>query len=540
MQRRIFTHRSINLLAKRSINLWYVLIDLSLTFFFAPINKEKKSDSLLEKKTHTKLKRKKNNNRNISDKIIMSNKRPLSPESTNGLSNDNQIRSLKRLKLHSIIEELRNEEANLVLLKKLRASQQITTRTNNNSTTTNGFHPTTTSVAAARVPAPTTTTKPTSAPIPPSIKQPVQQPLSSAIRKPINPPLTTKIPTALPGKTSSSTTHSLEERKAQAKKTLRNQLERDLLNIPAPKPSIQDISFIPNPASLEFQPYIGLEDVVQCLFELQTERQRLPQRFTDRAQIDEPFICDHCGTDYTIRWWKQFNQTEQINVLCDRCKKQVTRRTLKSEHSALLKNVFVSAMEQEKEIEKTFQTLIKQQQQKAASRTSTPSVPAKPITNNRPILPPAPPATLPQIPSLLSFHTNHQKPKHKTPIPSAHNFATKLSQQSAPPSMNAARKSNTVVPSSHHRPPMPAHQQQQQYRSTSALPHSTKTNPMIKPPKTTATRQQPALGMIPPRPMFPSTGAMLPSSNHHPSLTSSGNVRPTATKRRTLPPINMK
>jgi hypothetical protein len=482
----------------------------------------------------------------------MSNKRPFSPESNNSLINDNNTRSLKRLKLHSIIQELRNEEANLVILKKLRACQQLAaTRTNNTSTTTpttttttttittNGFHPT-----ATRIP----TNKPTT-PIPPSIKS-LQQPLPSATRKPtnsINPPLTTKIPTPLPPKTSatnSSTIYSLEERKNQAKKALRTQLERDLLNIPSPKPLLQDISFIPNPNSLEFQPYIGLEDVVQCLYELQTDRQRLPQRFTDRAQIDEPYICDHCGTDFTIRWWKHLNITQQINILCDRCKKQSTRRTLKSEHSTLLKNVFVSAMEQEKEIEKTFQTLIKQQQ-KTASRSS----PSKPITNNRPISTPIPSVT--PIPSYNHnhHHHHHQKPKTKTPLPQAQNFATKLSQQSTPPPTNAARKSNAIVQSQinsinnirtlpHNKTPMPAHQQQQQqqYRSATALPQQTKNNQMIKMPKT-AMRQQ---SVVPSRPMFPPTSGIIPPSTIHPPLPLSANIRPTATKRRTLPTVNMK
>jgi hypothetical protein len=473
----------------------------------------------------------------------MSNKRPLSPVSNNSLINDNNIRSLKRLKLHSIIQELRNEEANLVILKKLRSCQQLATRTNNTSTTitTNGFHPTVT---------PIPTNKPTTAPIPPSIK-PVQQPLSSATRKPtnlINPPLSTKIPTPLPTKTSSttpSTIYSLEERKTQAKKALRNQLERDLLNIPSPKPLLQDISFIPNPTSLEFQPYIGLEDVVQCLYELQTDRQRLPQRFTDRAQIDEPYICDHCGTDFTIRWWKHLTNTQQINILCDRCKKQSTRRTLKSEHSTLLKNVFVSAMEQEKEIEKTFQTLIKQQQKTASrsSSSSSSSLPSKPITNNRPI-----PSSVP--PSISPYNHNHHHPpktKPKTPLPpQAQNFATKLSQQSVLPSTtNAARKSNVIVQSQinrtlqNNKTPMPAHQQhhhQQQYRSASALPQQTKNNQMIKMPKT-AVRQQPVVSS---RPMFPPTSGLIPPLTIRPSIPSSANIRPTATKRRTIPSVNMK
>ena len=426
----------------------------------------------------------------------MSNKRPLSPESTNGLNNDNHIRSLKRLKLHSIIQELRNEEANLVLLKKLRACQQSTTRVNNTSTTTtNGFHSTTKS----------------NTPIPPPTLKTLQQPLPSATRK-INPPITTKLPTSLPQK-SSSTVSSLEERKTQAKKALRSQLERDLLNIPSPKPLIQDISCIPNPTSLEFQPYIGLEDVVQCLYELQMDRQRLPQRFTDRARVDDPNICEHCGTDFTIRWWKHLNtNTQQMNILCDRCKKQVTRRTLKSEHSTLLKNVFVSAMDQEKEIEKTFQTLIKQQQQKISSRPST--IPSKPIQTNS---------------SITSIPTNNHnsKSKPRTSLPQTQNFATKLSQQSIP--TNATRKSNVVLP--------PQVNRAIQYRSATAVPQQTKTNQMIKMPKTAVRQQQP---VMPSRPLFPPTTGLVPPLTIHPSIPSSTNIRPTATKRRTLPPINMK
>ncbi|UJR13927.1 hypothetical protein I4U23_000932 [Adineta vaga] len=495
----------------------------------------------------------------------MSNKRPLSPEPINISTNDNNTRSLKRLKLHSIIEELRNEEANLVLLKKLRACQQLATRTNNTPSTTNGFHPTATRVPTNKPSIPVTPISTTNSS---QSRSSLPQPLPSATRKPtniVNPPIPIKIPTPLPSKPS-STIQSLEDRKTQAKKALRNQLERDLLNIPSPKPLIQDVLFIPNPTSLEFQPYVGLEDVVQCLSELQTDRQRLPQRFTDRAQIDEPNICEHCGTDFTIRWWKHLNNNQQINILCDRCKKQVIRRTSKSEHSALLKNVFVSAMEQEKEIEKTFQTLIKQHQ-KTTSRSITPSTtPAvsKPITNNRPV---PPVITSNHIQNNNNHNHNHhhnnnnnnnnnnhhhqQKPKTKSSLPQAQNFATKLSQQSTLP-INAARKSNVTIPQqlnltnnnirslSQTKTPMPAHQQ---YRSASALPQQQqqqqqqqqKMNQMIKMPKS-AVRQQP---VVPSRPLYPPTGGIIPSSTIHPSLSTSANVRPTATKRRTLHSDNL-
>ncbi|CAF3766549.1 unnamed protein product [Rotaria socialis] len=459
----------------------------------------------------------------------MSNKRPLSPESTNGVIIDNNMRSLKRLKLHSLVQELRNEEANLVILKKLRSCQQLVVRINNTSTT-NGFHPT-----ATRIP----TSKPTipNPSIPNSLsRSSIQQPETSTIRKvtnPMNSPLPTKIPTpVLPAKPSSApstTIYSLEERKTQAKKALRTQLERDLLNIPSPKPLLQDISFVPNPTSLEFQPYIGLEDVAQCLYELQTDRHRLPQRFTDRAQLHEPHICDHCGTDFTIRWWKHLNNNQQTNILCDRCKKQVIRRTSKSEHSTLLKNVFVSAMEQEKEIEKTFQILIKQQQ-KNAFRSSLSSSTSKPpvSNNNRPI-----PSQISSATSIPSYnHTQQQK--QRPSIPQSQNFATKISQQSISLT-NVTRKPNVTIPSQmnltnhmrslpHHKKPMPAHQQvQQQFRSTPVLPQQMKTNQLVKASKTAIRQQQQVISS---RPMYhQATSGTNASSTIHPSIPTNGNKK---------------
>ena len=495
----------------------------------------------------------------------MSTKRALSPES------NSDLRSLKRLKLHSIIQELQNEEANLAILKKLRACQQFVARTNattvptkpTTSTTTpatNGFHPTATRMAinksAQPVPSVNSLSRSSLQP------QPALSSSSSATRKsvtPINPPLITKIPAAASIKASSpSSTYSLEERKTQAKKALRHQLERDLLNIPSPKPLVQDILFIPNLTSLEFQPFIGLEDVVQCLYELQTDRHRLPQRFTDRAHVDEPHICDHCGTDFTIRWWKHLNTSNstRTNILCDRCKKQVTRRTLKSDHSTLLKNVFVSAMEQEKEIEKNFQTLLKQQQKSAARPTSSSS---KPMTPARSIAPPSLPSQLQSmstIPSYISANNHHSKAKSKSSLPLSQNFATKLSQQPTAPS-NATRKSNAIVQPQinasnsirsmqHHKTPMPAHhhpQQQQQppqYRSNPpSLPQQPlKHGSVTKMPKSTATRQQPAV--VASRSVHPASNALIPPPSNHSAVASSTGIRPTATKRRTLPAVNMK
>ena len=425
----------------------------------------------------------------------MSLKRPLSPElNSNRVQHD--TRQVKRLKLHSIIEQLRNEEAKLVLLKKLRTSQQSATRTSKNfpkithdlpSTTTNRITNTTKPVTALPVQLPL----PSPAPSVPSIPTP---------RKASNSPVLTQ-----PSKGTSN--RSFEERQNQAKIALRKQLERDLLSIPPPKPTLQDILFIPNGPSLEFPPLVGLEDVIQCLSELHNDRHRLPRRFTDQALIDNPYICDQCGTDFTIRWWKHYNPkstNETMNILCDRCKKQVVRRTSKSEHSTLLKNVFLTAMKQEKDIEKNFHSLIKQE--KSSARV-------KPSPSLR--HPPPPPTTTP------IHHSSSSKQPYQA--------KTSLSQ--------TTRKGNGIVStSSHHSRITPSNKtsipiHHQPFRSNASSSQHSKSNPMIKPSKNVG--KHPTV-LPPSRPVFPMSSDVLHA------FFASNFVTPTSTKRRTVPPVELK
>ncbi|CAF2052735.1 unnamed protein product [Rotaria magnacalcarata] len=451
----------------------------------------------------------------------MSLKRPLSPE-LNINSINNTVRQSKRLKLHSIIQKLQNEEACLVLLKKLRTNQQLSTqKINQTKTVTNGYHPiekhsvipSTQSVQIL-----TTTYN-----IPTSSQQQQQLSLPAAIRKSSNSPLLTTI-------TKASKSPSFEEYKTQAKLALRKQLEHDLLNISLPKPSLQDVVFVPNGTSLEFQLFLGLEDAIQCLNELQASRQRAPQRFTDQASTDQPYVCGQCGTDFTIRWWKHINpklSNETISILCDRCKKQVTRRASKSDHSASLKNVFLSAMKQEKEIDKHFTTLTKQH--KTSSRLSS----TKPVTTNAPQMHSKSIATT----NILS--NNHQYQAIKMKNPSSQNFTSKLPQQLAS-GINAMRKSTANVQSGVNsstmkhgnnsrtvqisKTPLPIHHQQQ-FRSVNSLPQSTKVNQSFKVSKHTMKKET---IMPPPRSVLPPNPDLL-----HAFL-SSNLFKPTATKRSTL------
>lgn len=464
----------------------------------------------------------------------MSLKRPLSPESNVNYAN-NSTRQSKRLKLHSIIQKLQNEEACLALLKKLHTNQQLATqKINNAKTLTNGSH-TAEKITIAPIAKPPQLPI-TNIPVKQQQQQQQQQLLLHQQLQQASLPIAARKSSASPLLTHSnkiSKSSSLEEFKTQAKLALRKQLERDLLNISLPKPTLQDIVVIPNGTSVDFQIFLGLEDVVQCLYELQNGRQRLPQRFTDQADTDEPYACDQCGVDFTIRWWKHSNSklaNQVMTILCDRCKKQVTRKSSKSEHSALLKNVFLSAMKQEKEIDKQFNALIKQQ--KSSSPKPSPAPPStKPLTTT---------TTTTSMPS-----NNHQYQSIKMKNSSSQNTVAKHLQQSKP-TTNIIHKSHVNVPlgskhsttnhdnhsrlAQHNKSHMPIHHPQQ-YRSMGAIPPQIKPNETFKVSKTNMKKQ----------PVIPSPRSILPP---HPdifsSFLSSNLLRPTATKRSNFPNMEKK
>ncbi|CAF1264172.1 unnamed protein product, partial [Didymodactylos carnosus] len=118
------------------------------------------------------------------------------------------------------------------------------------------------------------------------------------------------------------------------------------------------------------------------------------------------------------------DKDDVTNILCDRCTKQVIRRSSKTEHSALLKNVFVSAMEQERDIEKNFNTLIRQQQQQKTVRNTNNiatrnHIPTPPSSNHR----------LPSRSQSPLVNNTNQRAKITQSSVAPSQFATKLSQQ---------------------------------------------------------------------------------------------------------------
>lgn len=65
----------------------------------------------------------------------------------------------------------------------------------------------------------------------------------------------------------------------------------------------------------------------------------------------EPFYCAQCRTDFTPHWKRE----KSGRILCEQCMTSNQKKALKAEHTNRLKNAFVKALQQEQEIEQRLQ-----------------------------------------------------------------------------------------------------------------------------------------------------------------------------------------
>ncbi|XP_073180061.1 transcriptional repressor p66-alpha isoform X8 [Lepidochelys kempii] len=137
-----------------------------------------------------------------------------------------------------------------------------------------------------------------------------------------------------------NSSESPASRQAAAKLALRKQLEKTLLEIPPPKPPAPEMNFLPSAANNEFIYLVGLEEVVQNLLETQG-------KVSVTASSQEPYMCAQCKTDFTCRWREEKNGT----IMCETCMTSNQKKALKAEHTNRLKAAFVKALQQEQEIE---------------------------------------------------------------------------------------------------------------------------------------------------------------------------------------------
>lgn len=157
-----------------------------------------------------------------------------------------------------------------------------------------------------------------------------------------------------------------EQHLLNAKLALRKQLEQTLLQIPTPKPSTCDLTFIPGVNGWsEFLTHLGLEQALNTYTDI------VNRRPTPEISMILPNACAHCGTDWTVTW-HEMSTTSDTNseekILCDRCTKTSQKKLLKQDHSNRLRQAFIKALQQEKELDAKFQ-----QQSSSATTTTTTS-----------------------------------------------------------------------------------------------------------------------------------------------------------------------
>ncbi|XP_048018624.1 transcriptional repressor p66-alpha-like isoform X2 [Megalobrama amblycephala] len=163
----------------------------------------------------------------------------------------------------------------------------------------------------------------------------------------------------------SNASESPASRQAAAKLALRKQLEKALLEIPPPKPPAPEFNFLPSAANNEFIYLLGLEEVVQNLLEsLGRGKQGLYAGLVVSA--GEPSCCSQCKTDFTCRWRKDKGGA----TMCEQCMSSNHKKVLKAEHTNRLKAAFVKALQQEQEIE---QRILQQATPPASSSSSSSS-----------------------------------------------------------------------------------------------------------------------------------------------------------------------
>ncbi|CAF3688193.1 unnamed protein product [Rotaria sordida] len=332
--------------------------------------------------------------------------------------------------------ELQCQEALLVLMQKLKTNQRLISQTNNTNTTNTSIKQRTTTTT---ITTPTTATKlnqqstdvktpilatkqqqqnnsnrstPTKTPHPNQYtvnrsnnnnSQIAQQQSSKnsqsipqAIRQSNNtntntnntllPPATatrisSTVPTSATKNSSNTSTASnssksngvaAEQHLLNAKLALRKQLEQTLLQIPTPKPSTCDLTFIPGVNGWsEFLAFLGLEQALNTYTDIVNRR-------SYEISMNLPNVCVQCGTDWSVTWHEMSSNSDTNSddkILCDRCTKTSQKKLLKQDHSNRLRQAFIKALQQEKELDAKFQ------QQSTTTTTTTTSSSSTPTTN---------------------------------------------------------------------------------------------------------------------------------------------------------------
>jgi len=138
---------------------------------------------------------------------------------------------------------------------------------------------------------------------------------------------------------------TLAQRKALAKLAIRRQLEATLLQLPMPKFTPQEMSFIPTIGFYaDFVALVGMEEAVECILNEDATTEHAAE-----AEKLQPLQCARCHTDFTPQWKPE--ERGARSVICEQCAIKSHKEAFRQEHTARLKAAFYKALQQEQQIE---------------------------------------------------------------------------------------------------------------------------------------------------------------------------------------------
>ncbi|VDK44809.1 unnamed protein product [Anisakis simplex] len=108
----------------------------------------------------------------------------------------------------------------------------------------------------------------------------------------------------------------------------------------------------PPPPEMQFIPN-GSQPDFCYLLGLDIAVQRLLKDKNATKHVSEgPYICEECGTDYTPLWRAIGANEDSLHLYCEACVKAAQKKKMRQDHTALLRKAFNKVLEKEQELEK--------------------------------------------------------------------------------------------------------------------------------------------------------------------------------------------
>ncbi|EGT57667.1 hypothetical protein CAEBREN_05148 [Caenorhabditis brenneri] len=244
------------------------------------------------------------------------------------------------------------------------------------------------------------------------------------------------------------------QRIQQARQAFRTQADKQLMTIPTFKQQPHDVFFLPNPNASAFLALHGLDLVVQSVL----RDESIHKKYKEPA-----YECEECKTDCSPTWKAIGTKEDGYHLYCDACVKDANKKRLRNEVQGTFKRAFQKIVHQEKEFEKKiaegqleqFAEAKAAAQQPMAHSSSSSSLQQIPTSSTATVSSTPLGPRLPNMPSSSGTSTPTHAMKSSTPLPST------------PKSSNSNAKKPTMTPQ----------QQQQMY---AMMAQQLKANPAMQ------------------------------------------------------------